>query len=68
MKESEWLSVRTEVWEKKPSGEFVRMEEIPIVKHEEWTDANGRNNLLRINGAGATGDSDKNYPKWVISG
>ncbi|MBP7886019.1 MAG: glycosyltransferase [Candidatus Marinimicrobia bacterium] len=42
-----------EVWEKKPSGEFVRMEEIPIVKHEEWTDANGRNNLLRINGAGA---------------
>jgi len=42
-----------EVWEKKSNGELVRMEQIPVVKHEEWTDANGRNNLLRINGAGA---------------
>ena len=29
------------------------MENIPVVKHEEWTEDNGRNNLLRINGAGA---------------
>jgi len=42
-----------EVWEKKDSGEFVRMEEIPVVTHDEWTDDNGRNNLLHINGAGA---------------
>jgi hypothetical protein len=26
---------------------------IPIVTHSEWTEKNGRNNLLRINGAGA---------------
>ena len=42
-----------EVWEKKPDGALVRMEQIPVVKHAEWTDANGRNNLIRINGAGA---------------
>lgn len=42
-----------EVWEKKITGEFVRMEQIPVVKHEEWTETNGRNNLLHINGAGA---------------
>lgn len=42
-----------EVWEKLDSGEIVRVEEIPVVTHEEWTDENGRNNLLRINGAGA---------------
>ena len=29
------------------------MEEIPVVTHDEWTEENGRNNLLRINGAGA---------------
>ncbi|MDD5062695.1 MAG: glycosyl transferase family 2, partial [Candidatus Marinimicrobia bacterium] len=34
-------------------GALVRMEQIPVVKHAEWTDANGRNNLIRINGAGA---------------
>ncbi len=42
-----------DVWEKKDSGELVRMDEIPVVTHDEWTDNNGRNNLLRINGAGA---------------
>ncbi len=42
-----------EVWEKKADGELVRMEEIPVVTHDEWTEKNGRNNLLRINGAGA---------------
>jgi hypothetical protein len=42
-----------EVWEKKEDGSMSRMEEIPVVTHDEWTDTNGRNNLLRINGAGA---------------
>ena len=42
-----------EVWQKKDNGEFVRMEEIPVVTHDEWTDENGRNNLFHINGAGA---------------
>lgn len=42
-----------EVWEKKPTGEFIRMEQIPVVTHDEWTEENGRNNLLHINGAGA---------------
>ncbi len=42
-----------EVWEKTETGELVRMEDIPVVTHDEWTDENGRNNLLRINGAGA---------------
>jgi glycosyltransferase involved in cell wall biosynthesis len=42
-----------EVWEKKSDGQFVRMEQIPVVTHAEWTDENGRNNLLHINGAGA---------------
>ncbi len=42
-----------EVWEKKENGNLVRMEEIPVVTHDEWTEDNGRNNLLRINGAGA---------------
>jgi glycosyltransferase involved in cell wall biosynthesis len=35
------------------TGEVVRNEEIPVVTHDEWTADNGRNNLLRINGAGA---------------
>lgn len=35
------------------SGGLRRNEEIPVVTHEEWTADNGRNNLLRINGAGA---------------
>lgn len=42
-----------EVWEKDESGAINRMEEIPVVTHDEWTEENGRNNLLRINGAGA---------------
>lgn len=43
-----------EVWEKDAnSGELSRMESIPVVTHAEWTEENGRNNLLRINGAGA---------------
>ncbi|MBN2445658.1 MAG: glycosyltransferase [Phycisphaerae bacterium] len=35
------------------SGQLRRNEEIPVVTHGEWTADNGRNNLLRINGAGA---------------
>jgi len=42
-----------EVWEKLDSGEIIRDENIPVVTHSEWTEENGRNNLLRINGAGA---------------
>lgn len=42
-----------EMWELKSSGEYNRMEDIPVVTHDEWTQDNGRNNLLRVNGAGA---------------
>ncbi len=42
-----------EVWEKKADGSMVRNESVPVVTHDEWTEENGRNNLLRINGAGA---------------
>jgi len=43
-----------EVWTlDEQSGELRRNEEIPVVTHGEWTPDNGRNNLLRINGAGA---------------
>ncbi len=42
-----------EVWEKLDDGSLKRMKDIPVVTHDEWTDDNGRNNLLRINGAGA---------------
>lgn len=42
-----------EVWEKNEAGTLSRMDEIPVVTHDEWTEENGRNNLLRINGAGA---------------
>ena len=43
-----------EVWQKNDAtSEITRMEEIPVVTHDEWTEENGRNNLLRINGAGA---------------
>lgn len=43
-----------EVWKKdEKTGEIARMTEIPVVTHDEWTEENGRNNLLRINGAGA---------------
>jgi len=43
-----------EVWKKdEATGEISRMEDIPVVTHDEWTEENGRNNLLRVNGAGA---------------
>jgi glycosyltransferase involved in cell wall biosynthesis len=42
-----------EVWEKQTDGNIIRMESMPVVTHDEWTEENGRNNLLRINGAGA---------------
>ena len=42
-----------EVWEMKDKGELNRMEDLPVVTHDEWTEENGRNNLLRIGGAGA---------------
>lgn len=43
-----------EVYQKDANtGAITRMESIPVVTHAEWTEENGRNNLLRINGAGA---------------
>jgi glycosyltransferase involved in cell wall biosynthesis len=43
-----------EVWTlDETTGELHRNDEIPVVTHDEWTSDNGRNNLLRINGAGA---------------
>lgn len=42
-----------EVWEKLGNGKLKRMKDMPVVTHDEWTEKNGRNNLLRINGAGA---------------
>lgn len=42
-----------EVWEKQNNGSVSRMKDLPVVTHDEWTEDNGRNNLLRINGAGA---------------
>lgn len=43
-----------EVWTLDAATEQLRRnEEVPVVTHDEWTADNGRNNLLRINGAGA---------------
>ena len=43
-----------EVWTlDEQTGELVRNQDIPVVTHDEWTAHNGRNNLLRISGAGA---------------
>ena len=42
-----------EVWEMKTDGKIEQMKDLPVVTHDEWTEENGRNNLLRINGAGA---------------
>jgi glycosyltransferase involved in cell wall biosynthesis len=43
-----------EVWEQnEKTGMVKRRKDIPVVTHDEWTEVNGRNNLLRINGAGA---------------
>jgi hypothetical protein len=41
-----------EVWELSDRGRF-RRDDLPVVTHAEWTPENGRNNLLRVNGAGA---------------
>ena len=35
------------------TGKVTRDENVPVVTHAEWTADNGRNNLLRIGGAGA---------------
>ena len=43
-----------ELWELDPAtGRAGRCAELPVVRHGEWTDLNGPNNLLRLNGAGA---------------
>ena len=42
-----------DVWELKKDGTLIRKKEIPTVTHDEWTRKNGRNNLLRVGGAGA---------------
>ncbi len=42
-----------EVWEKQADDSIKQLSDIPVVTHDEWTEENGRNNLLRINGAGA---------------
>lgn len=43
-----------EVWNLADAdGAITRDENVPVVTHEEWTPENGRNNLLRVNGAGA---------------
>jgi glycosyltransferase involved in cell wall biosynthesis len=43
-----------EVWVlDEKTGQINRDERVPVVTHDEWTADNGRNNLLRINGAGA---------------
>ncbi len=42
-----------EVWQMDEAGEIHRRDDIPVVTHDEWTYENGRNNLLRVNGAGA---------------
>jgi hypothetical protein len=41
-----------EVWQMDERGRY-RRDDLPVVTHAEWTPENGRNNLLRINGAGA---------------
>ncbi|MCB9850300.1 MAG: glycosyltransferase [Phycisphaerales bacterium] len=43
-----------EVWNlNEKTGDLNRDESVPVVTHDEWTEDNGRNNLLRIGGAGA---------------
>jgi glycosyltransferase involved in cell wall biosynthesis len=42
-----------EVWQLEEDGRYFRMKDLPVVTHDEWTEENGRNNLLRVNGAGA---------------
>jgi cellulose synthase/poly-beta-1,6-N-acetylglucosamine synthase-like glycosyltransferase len=43
-----------EVWNlDEQTGQLTRNENVPVVTHDEWTADNGRNNLLRVGGAGA---------------
>ena len=43
-----------EMWDLDPeTEEITRNASLPVVTHDEWTDENGANNLLRVNGAGA---------------
>lgn len=43
-----------EVWDRDDAtGQVTRNPDVPVVTHDEWTPDNGRNNLLRVNGAGA---------------
>lgn len=43
-----------EVWNlDEGTGQIARDQAIPAVTHDEWTPHNGRNNLLRVGGAGA---------------
>lgn len=43
-----------EVWVLDEStGRLTRDVQVPVVTHDEWTADNGRNNLLRVGGAGA---------------
>ena len=44
-----------------------RMEEIPpgLVDHREWTDKNGHNNALRVNGLGAPRAFDTNIIRTI---
>jgi glycosyltransferase involved in cell wall biosynthesis len=53
-----------EVWQMDEDSDTIRqVEDIPVVTHDEWTEENGRNNLLRINGAGAP----RSIPFSIIS-
>ena len=54
-----------EVWQLNDNtGVIERVDSIPVVTHDEWTENNGRNNLLRINGAGAP----RSIPINIIKG
>jgi glycosyltransferase involved in cell wall biosynthesis len=42
-----------DLWDLSADGSLKKRKDLPVIKHDEWTEENGRNNLLRINGAGA---------------
>ncbi len=42
-----------ELWDLTDDGKLIQRTDLPAVTHNEWTEQNGHNNLLRINGAGA---------------
>ncbi|MEE9190608.1 MAG: glycosyltransferase family A protein [Candidatus Neomarinimicrobiota bacterium] len=42
-----------DLWDLSADGSLKKRKDLPVVTHDEWTEENGRNNLLRINGAGA---------------